>query len=81
MKFPDYPSNREADEMVKATVFKMGRRQSRMKLSRETCYTLILLGLGNYYASRYVLRIEAAPHSLGEQLFLYSFSHLFIYII
>jgi hypothetical protein len=36
MKFPDYPSNREADEMAMDHCHRTGRRQSRMKLSRET---------------------------------------------
>ena len=48
MRFPDYPSNREADEMANVTVLMMGRRQSRMKLSRETCKHIESPGVENY---------------------------------
>ena len=37
MRFPDYPSNREADERARSHCRKMGRRLSKMMLSRETC--------------------------------------------
>ena len=46
MKFPDYPSNREADEGAISHCRKMGRRSGRMKLSRETCLHIDLLGMG-----------------------------------
>ena len=49
MKFPGYPSNREADESAMETTAKAGRCASRMKPSRETCLhrdTIIPLGVG-----------------------------------
>jgi len=49
MKFPGYPSNREADERVMEATANAGRRASRMKPSRETCLhceSIIPLGMG-----------------------------------
>ena len=41
MKFPGYPSNREADERAPCHCRKVGRRPSRTKLSRETCLRMV----------------------------------------
>ena len=37
MKFPSYPSNRDADESTKEATATAGRCASKMTLSRETC--------------------------------------------
>ena len=74
MRFPDYPSNREADEKARATVEKRERRQSRVMLSRETCLH------SNSWVGIIIisLNFQGLLLNLGEQPFLCAPFRLFI---
>ena len=74
MRIPDYPSNREADEMAKSHCLMTGRRQSRMKQSRETCLHNNTPGVGK--ANTHIYKDLYAPPPRGA--FFVLLSNLFI---